>query len=688
MSPDNWRKAKARLTVIARLPLTDQESALAALFPGDPAARHECAEIVAAFRRATERFDLPLGHEPHVDRGREGATDGEAPRRNNPAQSRIASSDDTTSAVGATPPDTPDPPLLSPGARVGRYRTVRLLGAGGMGQVYLADDPELRRRVALKVMGARWSEVEARRRLLEEARAASGLSHAGIAAIHDVLDGGTRPVIVMEYVEGRPLSDLIAEGPLPVGFALRLAIQLADAMSYAHDRGILHCDLKPANVQLTPDRTAKILDFGLARARFTESGEPSRGRTGPLFGTPCYMAPEQIEGRRATVASEVYSLGVVLFELLTGCLPFDASDPPTSLADILHTPPPAPSSLVPSLPAAVDGVTLRALAKAPDRRIQSARELGGALRETLALLDSALPPSPSTSVPVSASLVAEDARLRKRRRTQAIRRFAVSPAGVVAALGLITFPGFISSQILNQGLGRTGRFSENALLWPAFGMQGLVAPLVAATALWVACSAAALVARRLYRRAYPTRADSVSLASALSPEALASAVVGAHLVALAVFVWLFSDVLAGIVAFITDSSASSYTMLALDRYPRHRMYRWCTTAMLMMFGTAWAVALSRVILAAAVLPVSAFVAGALLFLINVGLWAAPHRLLYQNTGERVHYGSEGCYVTGRSDDDVLIYCPAKTPPRSLIVSEGDPGLDMRGASPEEIFEGL
>ena len=225
---------------------------------------------------------------------------------------------------------------LTPGTRLGPYEIQAAIGAGGMGEVYLAHDTRLNRKVALKSLsGPSVDTPEARDRLLREARAAAQLTHPNIAAIHDILDTGPCPCIVMEYVQGETLAAKIARGPSPSGQAVAIGVQLADALAHAHAAGVVHRDLKPANVQVTPDGTAKILDFGLARSRSLEdptmpagaaAGDVARSQAGRLTGTPAYMAPEQLMGKPATPQSDVYGLGVLLFEALSGRRPFEAPD--------------------------------------------------------------------------------------------------------------------------------------------------------------------------------------------------------------------------------------------------------------------------------------------------------------------------------------------------------------------------
>lgn len=270
------------------------------------------------------------------------------------------------------------------GSRVGPYEVVEKLGEGAMGEVFLAHDKRLRRRVALKTfVSAKADSSEKALRALHEARAAASLSHPNIAAIHDVIEAGGRTSIVMEYVQGRTLRSLLNAGPLPIAQAVQLGAQLAAGLSYAHQAGVIHRDLKPANVIVTPEGQAKILDFGLAKTFLTRSwwdtqeGEvsvfPIEGKRGA--GTPAYMAPEIFRGEQASEASDIYSLGVVLFEMLTGERPFHGGDVESMRQAAATGPVPHAADRNPEVPRALSDLVARAMAIEPRDRPTSAGEL-------------------------------------------------------------------------------------------------------------------------------------------------------------------------------------------------------------------------------------------------------------------------------------------------------------------------
>jgi tetratricopeptide (TPR) repeat protein len=273
-----------------------------------------------------------------------------------------------------------------PGTKVSKYRLDRLLGAGGMGSVYLAHDVDLDRDVAIKFISPeRAADPTARRRLVHEARAAAALDHPNICAVHDVVvepDGNA--FIVMQYVEGETLARRLEEGPLDPRQALLVATDVASALSAAHRRGIVHRDVKPQNIIITPSGRAKLLDFGIARldepagAHSTTATRLTGPGRGP--GTPAYMSPEQLQQQPLDGRSDLFSLGAVVYECLTGRQPFDGASEAEIYLRILQEHPPAVSAIRNDVGEREDELCRRLLAKHPDDRFASADELLGALR--------------------------------------------------------------------------------------------------------------------------------------------------------------------------------------------------------------------------------------------------------------------------------------------------------------------
>ncbi len=266
---------------------------------------------------------------------------------------------------------------------LGRYRIIRKLGVGGMGTVYLAEDTRLPRKVALKVPHFTAAEGNALERFRREAALASGIEHPNLCPVHDLEEINGILFFTMPFLEGTPLSRLIEKGrPWPIKQAVEVMEKVAAAVAHLHARGIIHRDLKPSNVMIRPSGEAVVMDLGLARD-FT-SHDTRMTATGTVLGSPAYMAPEQVLGQHDLGAAvDVYGLGMLLFELLTGRLPFE-TPAPAVYAEILHSSPPPPSSINPTLDHRLDTVCLKALAKEPAARQKSVEEFLHDLRTALA----------------------------------------------------------------------------------------------------------------------------------------------------------------------------------------------------------------------------------------------------------------------------------------------------------------
>jgi serine/threonine protein kinase len=296
-----------------------------------------------------------------------------------PAESRGTSSEGDSVADGAA--NRAAHPLPE---QFGRYRIVRMLGEGAMGQVFLAHDDQLDRDVALKVprFSAKGDE-ERIERFYREARAAATLRHPNVCPIHDVGEFEGRPFLTMAYIEGRPLSDFVREGkPLPQRQAAIIVRKLARGLAAAHKEEVTHRDLKPANVMVDERNEPIVMDFGLAQRE--RDNEPQLTKDGTLLGTPAYMPPEQVLGDTKLIGppADIYSLGVVLYELLTGELPFQG---PVNvvLAQVLNVEPPPPSELRLGLDPELEAICQKAMAKSIEERTQSMDELADELKAYL-----------------------------------------------------------------------------------------------------------------------------------------------------------------------------------------------------------------------------------------------------------------------------------------------------------------
>jgi serine/threonine-protein kinase len=280
------------------------------------------------------------------------------------------------------------------GRTVAHYQLTDKLGAGGMGEIYRAQDTRLSRVVAIKVLpDSHVGDPERRRRFLQEARAASALNHPNIITIHDIVFEGDTAFMVMELISGKTLSELLAAGPMSVSDVLRYAAQMADALAAAHDAGIIHRDLKPGNVMVTQRGLVKVLDFGLAKRSAFSASASAAGfgdstttvgiapltTEGSILGTVHYMSPEQAEGKLVDARSDIFSFGVMLYEMLAGNRPFVGDSTLSVLSSILRDEAQPISESSPSVPRPIDELVRRCIAKRPEARWQSMHQLRDAL---------------------------------------------------------------------------------------------------------------------------------------------------------------------------------------------------------------------------------------------------------------------------------------------------------------------
>ncbi|MCX6551427.1 MAG: protein kinase, partial [Acidobacteria bacterium] len=362
MTPERWEQIERVFHAALARDVQDRAAFLAEACAGDAALRQEVASLLGQEQPAAGFLDAP-------------AFDAAA----------------RTLAAADEPPAR----TLSPGARLGPYEILALAGAGGMGEVYKARDTRLGRTVAIKVLPTGVAtDPDRLRRFEREARAVSALNHPHICTLYDIgsapLTGRPLHYLVMEFLEGQTLAERLTKGPLPVTQALALGAEIADALGSAHRQGIIHRDLKPGNVMLTKTG-AKLLDFGLAKLKRpvvspgaassdTRSQGSNATRKGTILGTLSYMAPEQLNGQDADARSDIFALGAVLYEMLTGTRAFDGESQASIIAAILDRDP-APLSALPSPAApALERLVKRCLQKSPDNRWDSAADVADELR--------------------------------------------------------------------------------------------------------------------------------------------------------------------------------------------------------------------------------------------------------------------------------------------------------------------
>jgi serine/threonine-protein kinase len=300
----------------------------------------------------------------------------------------------------------------------GRYRIQRKLGAGGMADVYLAEDQELGRRIAIKILNSRHgNDDQFIERFRREAKNAAALNHPNIVSIYDRGEAEDTYYIAMEFLDGRTLKELIvSRGAAPINVAIEYARQILSALRFAHRHGIVHRDIKPHNVLVDGEGRVKVTDFGIARAGTSQMTE-----TGSIVGTAQYLSPEQAKGGEVDPRSDLYSLGVVLYELLTGKTPFDGETPVEIAMKHLSTAPKPPSKLRPDIPPELDMVVLRALAKNPDERYQSADQMEADLERV------------ARGASVSAATVDTATQVLRRPATAVVAAEAATAATMIAA---------------------------------------------------------------------------------------------------------------------------------------------------------------------------------------------------------------------------------------------------------------
>ena len=279
--------------------------------------------------------------------------------------------------AAARPGDGPVPEVLEPGSMIGRYLTLSRVGVGGMGVVYRAHDTELNRTVALKVLPPHLCKhTEYLKRFRTEAQAQARLNSPHIITLHELMEHSAGEILVLEYVEGETLESRLRHyGPMPAPEAIRIFDQALRGVEHVHQMGVVHRDLKPSNIFITRDGIIKLMDFGVAR--LLDNHDPSQ--KGVMVGTLLYISPEQINGRETDCRSDVYTLGVSLFEAVTGRLPFERRSDYGLMHAHVQENPPSPKEFQRRLPRELEAVILKAMEKDPDRRFQTAAEFRSAL---------------------------------------------------------------------------------------------------------------------------------------------------------------------------------------------------------------------------------------------------------------------------------------------------------------------
>lgn len=357
------------------------------------------------------------------------------------------------------------------GRKLSNYRIERLIGKGGMAHVYYGTDIKLNRPVAIKILDARYrDDVSYARRFVHEASAVSTWRHENIIQVYYADDDDSLYYFAMEYINGLDLAEILSQYAeerelMPHEDVIKIAKAVASALDYAHSRGLIHRDVKPGNVLVSRDNRVVLSDFGLAM-------DTGQGSLGQIFGTPHYIAPEQAKrSADATPLSDLYSFGIVLYEMLTGEVPFDDVTPTNLALQHITQPPPNPRSINPNLTAETEKILLKALSKAPENRYQSAKELADALEKALKRKPRVKPrelPPPPAQIPVLSQ------------KTVAQRVAAVDQNTLVRAIGQTTLPN--QPNQTKQIIPKTRRSPLSELLWALLGSFSMLG--AAALLLW------------------------------------------------------------------------------------------------------------------------------------------------------------------------------------------------------------
>ena len=580
------------------------------------------------------------------------------------------------------------PPVAHAGAW-GDLRLLSELGHGGFGRVYRAWDESLAREVALKVVKPR--DASQRASVLIEGQMLARVKHNNVVTVHRAQQIDDEVGLTMELIKGRPLAHIVEQtGPMGAEEASVIGISLCQALAAVHGAGLLHRDVKAHNVMRESGGRIVLMDFGAGR-------HVKESNVSDLSGTPLYLAPELFTGQAASPASDLYSLGVLLFYLVTGRYPVEGR----TLTEIMlvHTKGNQTllSDLRPDLPGRFVQVVERALASAPDQRFHTAGEMQHALVDAMPGASrsrhDAVSISSRDTVPAigSAGLARED-----RKDLPTVRRI---PLAVRALLGLaggfviVLVLGFLTTVHYDRAIGRSTEFSgEGFTTWLVYGVRALLSTALYATALMLLLRLVAALWHIVQRLAPPVRRLADHARTSISGTfgriagwdgaSIAQALLLAQTVAVAVVLWRFRELIALLPMTVNDADPASLIVLApVESNGTLQLYTPVMSSLLATSLIAW-VWLRRQPLLWATVPAASVVAATALSTLVVLLTAVPDRLFYKSEAQEVTYAGTRCFVTGSRGDERLLYCPDQVI-RTPIVRSAE--VSDQGSVPGRIF---
>jgi serine/threonine-protein kinase len=537
------------------------------------------------------------------------------------------------------------------------------IGAGGFGRVYRARDPNLARDVALKIVTLESKDQAAV--VLREGRMLARVRHRNIVTVYAAQRIGDEVGLTMELVDGQHLGQVVrGHGPMGAEEAAVIGINLCQALAAVHAVGLVHRDVKTRNVMREAGGRIVLMDFGAGR----DAGDVSRGSASDLSGTPLYMAPELFQGHPASSASDLYSLGVLLFYLVTGQYPVQAPTPTGIAVAHLAGERRLLSDVRPDLPIAFVRVVERALSRDPDERYPSAGAMMTALAEAIPGVSI---PSPAIDPGRRDASADEQAGRRRRPAAAAAARVAAGLGAAVLTVGAL---GLIMSAAFDKTLGRDGSFSDDTVLdWWIYGVRSLI-PLAVYTILTLIVAVAVRAVWRLVRPSLRRRASDGDAGTSsrslerfvlVNPSQAAQALLILQGVALVAVLWFFRDVWSVVFAFAGETDREALRVLSRTS-DAPILYRQALSVTLVVSVLAWYALLKRRAAREAI-DIGTKIGGGAIAVVMLLMLEAPYRLMFQNDHPVVGYEDQLCFELGRrpsgASEEVLVYCPDWPPPR-------------------------